>query len=88
MRSVGGLRRDGCSCRRCFGVPSPEPVAVVARLLVASPLEQNHLWELFARHTTMTLIVLYLVYSQVSTVVSAKKSNTTSFRMSGKRLRA
>ncbi|CAM9489387.1 unnamed protein product [Laminaria digitata] len=31
--------------------------------------EQNHLWELFARHTTMTLIILYLVYSQVSTVV-------------------
>ena len=32
---------------------------------------QNQLWELFARHTTMTLIILYLVYSQVSTVVSA-----------------
>lgn len=31
---------------------------------------QNHLWQLFARHTTMTLIILYLVYTQVSTVVS------------------
>ncbi|CAM9117899.1 unnamed protein product, partial [Laminaria digitata] len=31
--------------------------------------EQDRLWELFARHTTMTLIILYLVYSQVSTVV-------------------
>lgn len=28
------------------------------------------MWQLFARHTTMTLIILYLVYSQVSTVVS------------------
>ncbi|CBJ26637.1 adhesin-like protein [Ectocarpus siliculosus] len=34
-----------------------------------SDLEQNHLWELFARHTTMMLIILYLVYTQVSTVV-------------------
>ncbi|CAB1100084.1 unnamed protein product [Ectocarpus sp. CCAP 1310/34] len=34
-----------------------------------SDIEQNHLWELFARHTTMMLIILYLVYSQVSTVV-------------------
>lgn len=32
---------------------------------------QNQLWGLFARHTTMTLIILYLVYSQVSTVVRA-----------------
>eukprot|EP00904_Undaria_pinnatifida_P010819 jgi/Undpi1/6868/HiC_scaffold_21.g09344.m1 len=31
--------------------------------------EQTRLWQLFARHTTMTLIILYLVYSQVSTVV-------------------
>ena len=30
---------------------------------------QVHLCELFARHTSMTLILLYLVYSQVSTVV-------------------
>ena len=30
---------------------------------------QEHLWGLFARHTTMSLILLYLVYSQVSTVV-------------------
>ncbi|CAM9101274.1 unnamed protein product, partial [Laminaria digitata] len=29
----------------------------------------NRLWGLFARHTTMTLIILYLIYSQVSTVV-------------------
>ncbi|CAN0138387.1 unnamed protein product, partial [Pylaiella littoralis] len=35
----------------------------------ASDPEQNHLWQLFARHTTMTLIILYLVYTQVSTVV-------------------
>ena len=28
------------------------------------------MWYLFARHTTMTLIILYLVYTQVSTVVS------------------
>ncbi|CAM9095530.1 unnamed protein product, partial [Laminaria digitata] len=35
---------------------------------VADP-GQDHLWELFARHTTMTLILLYLIYSQVSTVV-------------------
>lgn len=34
--------------------------------------EQDRLWELFARHTTMTLTILYLVYSQVSTVVRAK----------------
>ncbi|CAM9462085.1 unnamed protein product, partial [Ectocarpus sp. 12 AP-2014] len=34
-----------------------------------SDIEQNHLWELFARHTTMMLIILYLVYTQVSTVV-------------------
>lgn len=32
--------------------------------------EEDRLWQLFARHTTMTLIILYLVYSQVSTVVS------------------
>ncbi|CAN0330304.1 unnamed protein product [Ascophyllum nodosum] len=31
--------------------------------------EQNYLWWLFARHTTMTLIILYLVYSSVSTVI-------------------
>ena len=36
--------------------------------------EQTRLWELFARHTTMTLIILYLVYSQVSTVVSVRKT--------------
>lgn len=33
---------------------------------------QDRLWELLARHTTMTLIILYLVYSQVSTVVSVQ----------------
>lgn len=32
--------------------------------------KQNRLWELVSRHTTMTLIILYLVYTQVSTVVS------------------
>lgn len=31
---------------------------------------QNRLWWLFSRHTTMTLIIIYLVYSQVSTSVS------------------
>ncbi|CAB1104673.1 unnamed protein product [Ectocarpus sp. CCAP 1310/34] len=31
--------------------------------------EQERLWGLFARHTTMMLIVLYLVYTQISTVV-------------------
>ena len=36
---------------------------------------QHRLWELFARHTTMTLIVLYLFYSQVSTVVSLGSSD-------------
>ena len=35
--------------------------------------EQDRVWELFARHPTMTLIILYLVYSQVSTVVSADR---------------
>lgn len=42
-------------------------VLVGAFVLVFS---QNRLWGLFARHTTMSLIILYLVYSQVSTVVS------------------
>lgn len=37
---------------------------------LSSP-SQNRLWYLFARHTTMTLIILYLVYTQVSTVVSS-----------------
>lgn len=36
----------------------------------ASPCYQLRLWHLFARHTTMALIMLYLVYTQVSTVVS------------------
>lgn len=31
---------------------------------------QSRMWKLFARHTTMTLIILYLVYTHVSTVVS------------------
>eukprot|EP00752_Nemacystus_decipiens_P010943 g9725.t1 len=31
--------------------------------------KESRLWDLFARHTTVTLIILYLVYSQVSTVV-------------------
>ncbi|CAN0008952.1 unnamed protein product, partial [Ectocarpus sp. 13 AM-2016] len=31
--------------------------------------EQERLWGLFARHTTVVLIVLYLVYTQISTVV-------------------
>ncbi|CBJ33129.1 asn/thr-rich large protein family protein [Ectocarpus siliculosus] len=31
--------------------------------------EQERLWGLFARHTTIMLIVLYLVYTQISTVV-------------------
>ena len=44
---------------------------------------QNRLWGLFARHTTMTLIILYLVYSQVSTVVSEKSKNK-SLRMYSK----
>ncbi|CAM9743708.1 unnamed protein product [Ectocarpus sp. 12 AP-2014] len=30
--------------------------------------EQERLWGLFARHTTVVLIVLYLVYTQISTV--------------------
>ena len=30
---------------------------------------QDHLWRLLGRHTTMGLVLLYLVYSQVSTVV-------------------
>lgn len=30
---------------------------------------QDDVGELFARHTTMTLILLYLIYSQVSTLV-------------------
>lgn len=30
---------------------------------------QDDLWGLFARHMTMSLILLYLIYSQVSTVV-------------------
>lgn len=45
-----------------FSIPSVWPHAL-------APLSQNQLWGLFARHTTMSLIILYLVYSQVSTVV-------------------
>lgn len=35
---------------------------------------QNHLWKLFARHTTIMLVILYLVYTEVSTVVSRRCS--------------
>lgn len=38
--------------------------------LTALSVVQNQLWKLFTRHATMMLIILYLVYSQVSTVVS------------------
>lgn len=31
---------------------------------------QDRLWALFSRHTTILLVMLYLVYSSVSTVVS------------------
>lgn len=31
---------------------------------------QSELWWLFARHMTIVLIVFYLIYSEVSTVVS------------------
>lgn len=32
--------------------------------------QQDRLWNLFAQHTTLALIILYLVYTQVSAVVS------------------
>lgn len=41
------------------------------RIRPQRPSRQNRWWKLFGRHTTMALIILYLVYSQVSTVVSS-----------------
>lgn len=52
------------------GLPVTLPCAPVATYCLTVSSLQNHLWQLFARHTTMTLIILYLVYTQVSTVVS------------------
>ena len=63
--------RDGCKS-------TPHINQLSWNLIIASGSEstprlhrrQVHLWNLFARHTTMTLIILYLIYSTVSTVVS------------------
>eukprot|EP00904_Undaria_pinnatifida_P010820 jgi/Undpi1/6869/HiC_scaffold_21.g09345.m1 len=49
---------------------------------------RDHLWELFARHTTMTLIILYLIYSQVSTVVFQTFGCDDYYEIHEQRLRA
>ncbi|CAM9349550.1 unnamed protein product, partial [Hapterophycus canaliculatus] len=54
------LRRQQSSIRRVIEAGAGDEADVE---------QQNRLWQLFARHTTMTLIILYLVYTQVSTVV-------------------
>ncbi|CAM9587167.1 unnamed protein product [Ectocarpus fasciculatus] len=59
VTSTGGATAPGPSVRSALRAKSGDQ---------KNP-EQERLWGLFARHTTMMLIVLYLVYTQISTVV-------------------